>query len=63
VVLLDPGGDVILRAEVRWHSETQNLAVLRLARPLDAPAVGFASHHTVQPSDAVTASLLYTDRF
>jgi hypothetical protein len=43
-------------AEVAWHSEKQDLAILKLAKNSGKPAVEFATKDTVQPRDPVTVS-------
>ncbi|MBT9096165.1 trypsin-like peptidase domain-containing protein [Methylovulum psychrotolerans] len=45
-----------VKAEVIWHSDKRDLAVLRLEKSTNRPAVEFATHETVEMRDAVTAS-------
>jgi S1-C subfamily serine protease len=48
--------DVGIDARVVWHSETQDLAILELARNSGKPPVEFATQDTVELRDPVTAS-------
>jgi hypothetical protein len=62
VACTETGGTVALldtttiRAEIRWHSEDKDLAILKLERPMLRAAVTFATHSTVKSRDFVTAA-------
>ncbi|MBF0376718.1 MAG: trypsin-like peptidase domain-containing protein [Desulfamplus sp.] len=50
------GENDAIKAQVKWHSEQKDLAVLELERPLDRPSVVFASGKTVKIAHTVFAS-------
>ena len=52
---IDLGGGRFVKAEVKWHSENKDLAVLQLERKLDRASVTFAPSKTVNKPDTVYA--------